>query len=76
MDDDYGVGAFKSVEGDPASGAMVWDDGVACAQVECGYGSHTVSHGRTWFPVINYYMVCVVEMNPEPCSDRLELDAD
>lgn len=64
MDDNDGVGALNSVQSDFAWGAMVWDDGIARAQVECGYGSHTVSHGRAWFPVVDY-AVGVVQVNFE-----------
>jgi hypothetical protein len=49
------------VQRDLASGAMVGDDGIAGAQVECGYGSHTVGRDGTWFPVIDYCVVGIVE---------------
>ena len=72
MDDNDGVGALESVQGDSLPGAMVRDDDVACAQVERGYGSHTVSHDGTWLPVT----ALLVESSPSSVQNRLELDAN
>ena len=44
LDDDDGVGAFDSAEGDPAAWAVVGDNNVAQAQVDGGDGPNAKIH--------------------------------